>query len=554
MILRSSHDLFYHFLAPAFLIFTPFISFVNYNDYSYTAPEIWICLAGLAAIAFLCGLAGIVGGWPVRVVLTASLLVLWVDLQSDWWDESNPWRELQVMGVFVLALLLSFAMRRHLSRIVTAVSATMLLSTVVLAAIDGPASPDSDTATADPPRETATEPGAPARPQLPVLVHLILDEHIGIEGIPEDVPHGGEMREFVRGFFETYGFRIFGRAYSRYANTYNALPNLVNFAFEPVDRAFTSGTGPYVLLSNRYFELLRRAGYKIHVYQPDFIDFCAASREYIVKCTTRRATGFSAIESLDIPVLEKVTLIYRRFADLSSLEAAAGARYRGMRQVLHSAGWTLPEWRFKEGQLGPLLEMPLFDVVTADIAGASPGDMFFIHLLNPHYPYVFDDVCDLRPVREWELSRNPGPMPPNDRESRRRRYGAYLAQMRCLYRKLDGMFQAWQKAAIFDRLVIVVHGDHGSKIYQLSPTVRNQHKLSKSDYVDEFSTLFAVKGPRHTPGYDRRVAPIEQLLGEVVGAPIGDGHAHAQPYVFFSAGPAEPMLRQPLPAFGDEQR
>ena len=163
MVSRSGHDLLYHFLAPAFLIFTPFISFVNYNDYSYTAPEIWICLAGLAAIAFLCGLAGIVGGWPVRVLLTASLLVLWVDLQFDWWDESNPWRELQVMGVFVLALLLSFAMRRHLSRIVTAVFATMLVSTIVLAAVDGPGSRDSGAATADSGAMTAEPtPGASA--------------------------------------------------------------------------------------------------------------------------------------------------------------------------------------------------------------------------------------------------------------------------------------------------------------------------------------------------------------------------------------------------------
>ena len=178
--------------------------------------------------------------------------------------------------------------------------------------------------------------------------------------------------------------------------------------------------------------------------------------------------------------------------------------------------------------------------------------MFFVHLLNPHYPYVFDAMCDLRPVREWELSRNPGPIP-NDRESRARRYGSYLEQIRCLYRKLDAMFQAWQKAAIFDRLVIVVQSDHGSKIYQRSPTVKNQHKLSRADYIDEFSTLFAVKGPRHPPGYDRRVAAIEQLLGEVVGGPTGHDHSHADPYVFLSDGPAEPMLRQQLPAFGDEQ-
>jgi hypothetical protein len=250
--------------------------------------------------------------------------------------------------------------------------------------------------------------------------------------------------------------------------------------------------------------------------------------------------------------LDKVTLIYRRFADLSVLKTAVEARYRHIRELLRSAGWTLPEWWFKEGHLGPVAEIPLFGELTADVARASPGEMFFVHLLDPHYPYVFDAMCDLRPVREWDRYRNPGTIP-NDRESRARRYGLYLEQMRCLYRKLDAMFQAWQKAAIFDKLVIVVHGDHGSHIYQRTPKVEDQYKSSKSDYVDEFSTLFAVKGPRHPPGYDRRVAAIEQLLGEVVGEPTGDDHSRADPYVLLSDGPAAPMLRQPLPAFGDER-
>ena len=110
--------------------------------------------------------------------------------------------------------------------------------------------------------------------------------------------------------------------------------------------------------------------------------------------------------------------------------------------------------------------------------------------------------------------------------------------MRCLYRKLDAMFQEWQKAAILDRMVIIVHGDHGSKIYQRRPSANDQHKLSHADYLDGFSTLFAVKGPRHPPGYDRRVAPIEQLLGEVVGVPTGDDDMYAEPYVFLRTGRA----------------
>jgi hypothetical protein len=531
------------------LILTPFISFVNHDGYSYTTPEILICLAGLAAVALLVGFAGMVGGWPARVVLTAGLLVLFVDIQFDWLDRPNPAPEFRVIGAFVLALILSFAMRRPLSRIVTAVFGIMLASTVVLASVENPASQDSRVASAaSGGAMTSTDPSPSARPPLPILVHLMLDEHIGVEGTPEDVPHGREMRKFLREFFDTYGFRLFARAYSRYTDTQESLPNLVNFASEPVQVP----VGPYVLVSNRYFELLSRAGYNIHVYQSSYIDFCTVSEKYTVHCSTWGATGFRAIEPLNIPVSDKVTLIYRRFADLSALKAAAEVRYTYIRQVLHSAGWTLPEWWFKEGRLGPLPQMPLFDVITADVARASPGDMFFAHLLNPHNPYVYDATCHLRPVRDWEHSRNPGP-PWNDRESRARRYGLYLEQMRCLYRKLDAMFQVWQKAGIFDRLAIVVHSDHGSKIYQRRPRAADLQKLSHADYLDSFSTLFAVKGPHHAPAYDRRVAAIQQLLWEVVSAPTGDDDTQAEPYVFLPIGPTEPMVRQPLLAFGDGQ-
>lgn len=543
---RSGRDLLYNFLAPAFLILTPFISFVTHNDYSYAAPEIWICLAGLAAIALLFGLAGIFGGWPARVVLTAGLLVLWADLQFNWLDGSRPWPELRVISVFLLALILSFAMRRHLSRVVTAVFATMLVSTVVLGYIDRGASMDSGHA-------AVPETDPPAHPQLPILVHLILDEHIGVQGIPDDVPHGREMRDFVRDFFQRYGFRVFARAYSHYANTHNSLANLVNFSSEPIDGALTSGDHPHVLVQNKYFELLGRSGYKVHVRQSDYMDFCTAAKEYIVECANREITGVKTLESWDVPVFDKVELIYRRFADLSVLKAASETRYMRMREAWRSLGWELPEWWLKEGRLGPITDVALFDDVTADVVRASPGDMFFVYLAMPHFPYVFDAMCDLRPVGEWEWSRNPGPMPPNDSESRARRYGLYLEQMRCLYRKLDAMFQAWQQAAIFDRLVIIVHGDHGSKINQFPPSAENQQKLSHDDYVDAFSTLFAIKGPRHPRGYDLRIASIEQLLGEVIGGPTGDDQMRAGPYVFLSGGLAQPMLRQPLPAFDDEQ-
>ena len=70
----------------------------------------------------------------------------------------------------------------------------------------------------------------------------------------------------------------------------------------------------------------------------------------------------------------------------------------------------------------------------------------------------------------------------------------------------------------------------------------NQNKLSHADYLDGFSTLFAVKGPRHPPGYDRRVAPIEQLLGEVVGGATGDDDCTSSRSRMFSLRTDRPSL------------
>ena len=126
--------------------------------------------------------------------------------------------------------------------------------------------------------------------------------------------------------------------------------------------------------------------------------------------------GFKAIEPLDIPVSDKVTLIYRRFADLSELKTAAEARYRRIRQALRTAGWTLPEWRFKGGGRPAVADLPLLDDITADVTRAPPGDMFFVHLLNR----IFRTRMTRGAIsaRCETGSRKPGASPPNDRESR----------------------------------------------------------------------------------------------------------------------------------------
>jgi hypothetical protein len=101
--------------------------------------------------------------------------------------------------------------------------------------------------------------------------------------------------------------------------------------------------------------------------------------------------------------------------------------------------------------------------------------------------------------------------------------------------------------------VIIVHGDHGSRITIESPTAPNSDRLSAADLVDGFSTLFAVKRPGQPARYDRRLLPLDRLAARILrdGADPGDQELENHPFVFLANG-LDPMTRKPMPDFQRE--
>jgi hypothetical protein len=74
-----------------------------------------------------------------------------------------------------------------------------------------------------------------------------------------------------------------------------------------------------------------------------------------------------------------------------------------------------------------------------------------------------------------------------------------------------------KSAGLFADALIIVHGDHGSRIFRVEPRARNKGKLTRQDLLDGFSTLFAVRSPATDAGLSERIAPVSRLLGEVMG-------------------------------------
>jgi hypothetical protein len=545
---RPQNSTIYDFLSPPLILVTPFISFVTHHDYSYAAAELWICVAGLVAIGLFCGAIMAFGGTWLRVLGTAGLLTLFVDLQFDWLD-TLPQLWAPIFGIGIL--LLCWSQRDHLSRIVAPVAATILASTFALSVL-------GETKSSRLTKLRASDQPAAASGGPPTLVHILLDEHIGVEGIPTDIQHGLETKSLLKTFFEYYGFRLYGRAYSRYHQTRNSLSHMVNYPSKPLDNPSNTNL---ILHPNRYFEDMRSAGYNIHAIQIPYLRVCSPSENTTASCFTDDQSGIGSLQHVDVSVEDKAILIYKIYGSLSVINKASGKLNGYIQRIAWRHGWDWPDWWSNEQGMAPLRALTTISALGGEVARAAPGQMFFAHLLVPHFPYVFDARCNVRKPAEWEPAYDEEPLPRNTIESRKRRYLLYLEQVQCLYRRLGEIFEEWRRAGVFDRLKIIIQGDHGSRIYLHEPLAANRDELLVSDYADAFSTLLAVKAPGYEPGYDLRWISVQDLLPQL--ATPGEALPTAQeasarptssdqlPYVYLEQDDSPRMVKQPLPRFGD---
>jgi len=437
------------------------INFLNHNQYPLLRPEIGLLAAALLAIVLLMGLLYAAGGRIVRMVLQVLLVYVALDLNFD-----GLLVPIATIGIVVV-------LQRQLMPFVAVGASVVLLTVLAGIAI---AERGSD--------ETSRPNAAERRSDLPVLVHLILDEHIGIEGLLADmpVPEAAAMGQTLKHFYLDRGFRLFGGAYSEHIRTVNAIPQVLNFGKEQPWNP--SNRNRSTLSSNAYFDRLGAAGYRIRVMQTDYMDYC--ENEFVVRCETRRAAELTAVASAPLSSAEKADIVAGEFAKLSGAFLAPAKAY-------HSAVY--PSQVLAIPPLGPLAAL---DRLVERLRVARPGSAYFVHELLPHTPYALGKDCRLHERSAWRDQSN-GP--------RRERMAAYLDQVACLKTKLAAIIEAAGPNA-----VIVVQGDHGSRITNVAPGVETSGAFDDSDLIAGHSTLFAIRAPDITSGYERRALPIAEIL------------------------------------------
>ncbi len=512
------------FVAIFLMGLTPFLSFARFHDYPVDRPEILISLVIIAAASAVVALVLAIAPAILQAAILAIALILFIDLQFGFTAMSRelvavthmpvaitkPLAMAIMTGAFGSALVAIWLLRANVVTVLATIFVVMASSTFIfghgavgLGDARSPTTGNGDVAAGPPP-----------------LVHIILDEHIGVEGIPSDIGDGAELRLHLRDLYEARGFSVFGRAYSMYFDTENALPNLLNFTAHDTDRSLLDGiTATRRMTRNAYFDLLAERGYRLRVYQSDFMDFCSGNDAMIESCHTYRSTSPAAFRDLDVPVTGKLRLLWSMYLERASTYVALRRGYRGLVHSRAQAfGIALPAWNWERSRVGPLPTVPVIDALAADLGQAAAGSAFFVHLLSPHYPYVFDRACQVNPrVDQWIYATDESLAGPrlNSDAGWRLRYELYIDQTFCLHEQLAPVFDALANNAALKDAVVVIQGDHGSRINVHDPITGNVDRLTRDDFIDGFSTFFVGRSERLVPGYHEQLVPVQDLLARI---------------------------------------
>lgn len=487
-------------LLPSAILLAPVVAFLVGSNYSLARPEAQLWMLGAIVVGAGLGVIAVrASAWPRTVVLTACL-ALFVDVRLA---PVEPWQLLlAAAGIALFVRLLG----ENAFPILSAGFAALLVSLLVVPA--------------QAPLQSASGADAGARPSrddLPPVVVLVLDEHMGLEGIPLDVEGGARTREAVRDVYERHGFRLYTRAYSQYAWTLDSLGNLFNFTAHTKRKAFVEGDDdPYTLGRNLFLLRAAREGYAIRVYQSDYLDFCKTDGAPPEFCLQYKTSSAGSVQGESLTWREKAGLIGGSL--LSKTVLARGAD--GLRGALAKAGLPVGTPEAGLGTLvGPYEAMKVLDRLEADLVAGARGRVFLAHLTIPHFPYTYDADCGIqRHTPPWMKSRDAAARAATDPESRRReRYGRYLLQVQCVAHRLDRFFGALEAAGVLDDAVVVLLGDHGTRANERDPRPDNVVSLEPRHLVDSFSALFAARGPGVEPGIEERPYPLVKAFAEVLG-------------------------------------
>lgn len=343
---------------------------------------------------------------------------------------------------------------------------------------------------------------------LPIILHIIFDELLSPEAINLNIESGRELHSKMLKINDDFGFRNFGRIYSRHFFSPVSIPNMFDSEYDTKNmKSETVLTHRLELIDNAYFDDMVSRGYKIKIYQTTHLDFCKYKN--ITKCNTFDSFDPNWISSFNegndklFYLLKLISRGYRGsysgdfvavLIDMSTKYIYGHDKFTGQIERFDVVGF--PSW---------------FDKYIFELANTQRGNMIFSHFMVPHAPYNLTNDCQVNNLVSdagYYLGEKFGVTQENLHEKRQIFQNEYYTQSICVLNKITELLNTIDRLPQFDDAIIIIHGDHGSRI-----SIGNHvEDYDERDFIDNYATFYAIRSPDIKAGYDCRLISLPRLF------------------------------------------
>jgi hypothetical protein len=343
----------------------------------------------------------------------------------------------------------------------------------------------------------------------------LLDEFGSPAGLPREQFTDAE-RDAIANFYVQRGFHVFEDAYSADQRTWQSVPRILNFGPSDLE-GFVDQKGLYdgnIKRAIAFEEISRRR--RLHVMANEFIDLTSAIKRVsnLASFTEYRILGFSVdATASQLSFMERLKIVFSLVGH--------SIRSRGVPLYLHLMNDTEFGRRLKETtdvvrQVHPMTGMKLFSDLGDGIRKEGRrGEYYFAHLMLPHSPYVFTSECRVRPTADWLVQDSEPEV--DTLQTRARRYRLYYEQVLCTNRLVGKFLDAIERNPALSDAVVIIHGDHGSRISLREPEMWVGTGYGEADYNRDWrATFFAVRTPGEAGGRSSQPAVIHDLYEDLV--------------------------------------
>ena len=364
------------------------------------------------------------------------------------------------------------------------------------------------------------------------LVYLLLADHTGYSAAMESwkalntkdsaVPNQPLSPSFIPSFYQTNNFTFYPSAYVRYKSKHRNISNFLNPSLTEIgddllnhnESFYYIGAGNMQMSATRndLFKALKEKGYRLNIYQSFPFNFCkdAGAKEFS-SCITYPAP-IGALYQTNLPTVSRMLLLTGHWLYSTpfgkNITQYLYTKYKDKKHIS-----SLPFLGNPLSHSLPIGQSLVLSHLRHDILKAKGKNVFFAHLNLPHYPYVYDQNCQLKTNPVFWRSNAPY-MDNKELNGEQKRWENYNQQLFCTYAQINYLIKDLEKAQLLDKTTIVIHGDKGADIQKEKDESTKLTRLETQVnlFKNNLTTVFGIYKPKNKAQPQKTACDIGTLI------------------------------------------